>query len=235
MTRSLLLAMFLVLSGPALAKKKKKNAQADAAPPEKPLVQEAVAQPQAAPGALWSEVHARQLMGIDGNARQIGDLVTVRITEHAFTSLDANTATARDSTSEAAIAALLGAEQTLADAHPNLSNGIGIGVSSSAAYNGSGATTRGASFEATLTCEVIEVLANGNLRVWGAKELRVNRETQYLVVQGVVRPRDIQMDNTVMSELLADAKVEITGAGTVSDRASGPSWGARIIDFLWPF
>ena len=228
-----LLTIALLLAGPAHAKKNKKD---EPAPPERPQVAAAPPIATAPVGATWSEVHARQLMGIDGNARRVGDLVTVRIAEHALTTLDANTATARESGSDASITKLFGAEKTLATALPNVAgDGIGLGVSSSAAYDGRGETTRGASFEATLTCEVIEVLPNGNLRLWGSKALRVNRETQYLVVQGLARPRDIQMDNTVQSELLADAQVEITGAGVVADRASGPGWGARILDFLWPF
>ena len=63
----------------------------------------------------------------------------------------------------------------------------------------------------------------------------MNRETQILTVTGIVRPRDVQMDNTVASVLLAEPQIHVSGNGVVADRGSGPGWGARLIDFLWPF
>lgn len=72
------------------------------------------------PGSLWTEPSGRQLMGLDGNARQVGDLITIRIREHATTALDASTSTAKDSTANASVGALLGVEQTLLEAHPRM-------------------------------------------------------------------------------------------------------------------
>jgi flagellar L-ring protein precursor FlgH len=64
--------------------------------------------------------------------------------------------------------------------------------------------------------------------------VRVNREIQYLTLEGVVRPRDIRIDNTIQSNLIADVRVEFTGNGVVSDK-QGQGWGTRIADHLWPF
>jgi flagellar L-ring protein precursor FlgH len=203
-----------------------------ATPPDRPIVAPQPIPYLATPGSLWSEVASRQMMGLDGNARQVGDLITVRITESVSTSLGAETKTSRKSTQSAAIRALLGMEKTLKKAHKL--DEIGIDLESAAEFAGAGTTGRDSAVEATLTCEVIEVLPNGNLRIWGWKQVRVNRETQFVVVEGVARPRDVQMDNTVNSELLATARVEITGRGVVSDR-QGPGFGARLLDALWPF
>jgi len=181
------------------------------------------------PGSLWSEMRARQLMGLDGSARQPGDLITVLLYERTDTSLDADTRLARNSSSSANIDTALGLENlTRPSTRLSLSGGAGSN------YEGQGQTTRGAAVSGVLTCEVIEVMATGNLRIWGWKEVRVNRETQYLVLEGVVRPRDIHMDNTVGSELLAQAHIEITGSGVVSEK-QGPGWGARLVGVLWPF
>ena len=111
---------------------------------------------------------------------------------------------------------------------------IEIGASSQNAFDGKGSTGRDSTIDAVLTCEVIEVQPGGNLRVWGWKQVRVNREIQYLVVEGIVRPRDIQMDNTIASNLLAKAKIEVTGSGVVADK-QGPGLGTRLLDRLWPF
>jgi flagellar L-ring protein precursor FlgH len=202
--------------------------------PVKPAVADGEGPQPVEAGSLWDEVQARRLMGLEAGARQVGDLVTVLILESTTTSLDATTDLARDSQASAAIDALLGAEKTITDAHPNMGGAIAIGGGTSTTYAGSGATTRGSTIDTMLTCEVIEVLPNGNLRLWGYKKVKVNRETQYVVITGVVRPRDIQMDNTVVSDRLSEAQFEITGSGVVADK-QGPGFLSRVLDHLWPF
>jgi flagellar L-ring protein precursor FlgH len=203
-------------------------------PPEKPPVAAAAAVRAQEPGSLWDEVQARRLMGLDAGARQLGDLVTVLIFESTDTVLDATTDLSRTSSASAAVDALLGAEETITQAHPNMGGQIAIGGSASTAYNGAGGTSRGSAIQTSLTTEVIEVLPNGNLRLWGYKKVRVNRETQYVVITGVVRPRDIQMDNTVVSDRLSEAEFEITGSGVVADK-QGPGVLSRVLDWVWPF
>jgi flagellar L-ring protein precursor FlgH len=70
--------------------------------------------------------------------------------------------------------------------------------------------------------------------IWGWKEVRANRETQYMVVSGTVRPQDIKADNTVDSQLLAEAHIEFNGNGPLSDK-QGPGLGQRVLDRTWPF
>lgn len=225
--------MLMLAAAPSHAANKRRLVVPE--PPERPVVtyaQDYMDEP--APGSLWSETAARRLMGLDGNARRVGDLITVRITENVATNLDASTETSKKSSASAAIKALLGAERTLRKAHPNLSEEEVISLASEATFSGHGETGRNAQVAAILTCEVLEVHPSGNLRVWGWKQVQVNRETQFVVLDGVVRPRDIQMDNTVDSELLAQAKIEVTGTGVVADR-QGPGWGTRLLDKIWPF
>ena len=204
-------------------------------PPEPPIpiVSEEPA-PEATPGSLFDDVQARRLMGMDGHARQVGDLVTVRILESSETSLAASTHTSRKSSYNAAVRAMLGIEKRILKAHKELEN-IGIDVGTEGGFDGRGDTSRESAVEAVITCQVIDVLQGGNLRIWGWKQVRVNRETQYVVLDGIARPRDIQLDNTVSSDLLASARIEITGSGVIDDRASGPGWFVRVLDKLWPF
>lgn len=224
--------VFLSLVGsPAWAKKNK----TPAAPPEKPQMM--LVEPPAVErtsGSLWNEVTARRLMGLDNNARQVGDLITVEIAEQTRSDLGATTDTEKDSSNDFGVGSLLGLETSILNSQPNMGGKLAIETSAGNSYAGKGSTTRDAAVEATLTCEVIEVLPSGNLRIWGWKQVRVNRETQYVVLEGIARPRDVQMDNMISSHLLAQAKIEITGSGVVSDK-QGPGIGTRLLDRLWPF
>ena len=108
-------------------------------------------------------------------------------------------------------------------------------TNSASSYNGDGNTSRQGSIRGQITCRVIEVREDTkNLVIFGWKEVRANRETQYLSLSGVVRPQDIRNDNTISSQVIADAKIEYTGSGVVSDK-QGPGLGARILDTIWPF
>lgn len=186
------------------------------------------------PGSLWSEAEARALIGMDGNARRVGDLITVLIADSTSTSIGAGTQTGRSSEAAWSVDAMLGVETKILRDNPNMGGKIGIGGGTTTTMDGTGTTTRSGSLEATLTCHVMEVLPNGNLRIRGTKQIRVNRETQYLTLEGIVRPRDILVDNTVRSDLLAESRVEFTGDGVIADK-QGPGWGTRVVDTLWPF
>jgi flagellar L-ring protein precursor FlgH len=186
------------------------------------------------PGSIWVETEAVQLLGLEGNARQIGDLITVEVTERTATEVDSETKTGRSSKVGAGVSALFGLETSLLAANPNMGESISMDVTGERDFEGRGSTSRGSTVKATITCEVVQVLESGNLRIVGEKQVRVNREIQYVVLKGIVRPQDIQMDNTVTSDLLARAEIEISGRGVVSD-PQGPGMATRILDRAWPF
>ncbi len=218
-----------VLMATALAKR----AEVEPPLPEPPVV-EVVAPITHAPGSLWDDRSGFQMVGLMGGQRSVGDLITVQIVERLTTTLDAQTATGRKSKTEAGVDGLLGAETTIPAQRPSMGGRIAVSGSSSATFDGGGRTARGGEVRGELTCEVIAVLPDGNLRVWGYKKVRVNREIQYAVLDGIVRPRDIALDNTVSSQRLARATLEFTGSGVVGDN-QGPGVITRIAAWLWPF
>jgi len=87
---------------------------------------------------------------------------------------------------------------------------------------------------AFITARVIKVKPNGNLVIRGARDVRVNNENQYIYLQGEVRPVDISSSNVVLSTYIADAVIELTGYGVVSDKQH-PGLVARLLDWIWPF
>ena len=61
-------------------------------------------------------------------------------------------------------------------------------------------------------------LPNGNLVIEGTRFVQVNKETQKLIITGVIRQDDINADNTIFSESIANADIRYDGKGTVGDR-----------------
>ena len=86
-----------------------------------------------------------------------------------------------------------------------------------------------------MTVTVAEVLSNGNLVVRGEKKVTINQGDEYIQFSGIVRPVDIEPDNTVLSTLVADAKVSYTGTGTINS-ANSSGWLANLFNSKWwPF
>lgn len=81
-----------------------------------------------------------------------------------------------------------------------------------------GSTSQSGSLTAQMTVQVTEVLPNGNLKIEGTKEITVNAETQKIEVEGIVRPEDITISNTVNSTKIANSKIKYVGEGAIGDR-----------------
>lgn len=175
------------------------------------------------PLSLWDD-HTRSLFA-DHRARQVGDLITVLITERSYASNKAQTSTGK------------GAGITLAE-------GVGVfsflpetGFSANAKSSGQNTTSRSGSLVARMTAKIIEVLPDGNLRIEGTQALVINRERQNIVITGIVRPEDIGSDNTILSTYIADAEIKYDGALNVEQRKGLLSYLGRffagILDFLF--
>ena len=74
---------------------------------------------------------------------------------------------------------------------------------------------------------------NGNMEILGQKKLTLNNGDEYIRLLGVIRPEDIDSQNTVLSSRIANAKISYTGAGDVAD-SSKKGWFAKLIDAVQP-
>ncbi|RPJ74558.1 MAG: flagellar basal body L-ring protein FlgH, partial [Desulfobacteraceae bacterium] len=101
-------------------------------------------------------------------------------------------------------------------------------------FEGDGTTSRSGDLSAFITCRVSDVLANGNLRIVGTREILVNHENQVIVLSGVIRPRDISDQNIIASRFISDAKIAYSGSGVIDDRQR-PGWMANFLNTVWPF
>lgn len=183
-------------------------------------------------GSIWQSTSAS--LTDDLKARRRGDIITIVISETASASKEAKTGTSRDSSVSAGIPNLFGQEATgfVKNNFLDLANLIKANANTS--FKGSGSTSRQENLKATITARVVDVQANGNLMIEGRRNIKVNEEDQIIVLEGIVRSRDIAPDNTVNSIYVADARISYSGRGIVSDQQS-PGWLMNIINKIWPF
>ena len=192
--------------------------------------------PEIEEGSLWSETNGITLYP-DRRARKAGDIVTVRIVEDPEAALNANTKTSRKSSIDAQLK-LLGYMKALGEKNSRLAQSPGtddlIKAGLGSSFDGKGSSDRDGHVKAYISAVVINVLPNGNLYINGKREIKVNHETQYIALSGIIRPEDISPSNEISSTYVADARIAYSGIGPVADKQK-PGWLGRIIDHVWPF
>jgi len=192
--------------------------------------------PQPSEGSLWTENSAN--LFTDKKARQVGDLLTIRISESPTGKLHAKTDTNRESTITGS-AEFLGLLKALerknnTDALTRLDRTNLIGTTFKPEFVGEGTIDRDGSMTAYITAVVTRVFPNGNLYVSGKRDIKIDNETQYIKITGIVRPEDIDLNNEVVSTYIGDAKIEYSGQGVIAEKQK-PGWLMRILDYTWPF
>lgn len=184
------------------------------------------------PGTIWTG--DRQGLFADITARNIGDIVTVTISEEASASKEASTETDRGTTMSAAIPTFFGLEKVVAAKSSKIDMSSLVDASFSNEFSGTGKTTRKEDLVATLTTQVVGLYPNGNMKIRGGKSVIVNNEEQIIYLTGIIRPQDVTSDNTVDSKHILNAQIAYTGKGALSDKQK-PGWMMRILDNVWPF
>ncbi|MCE3038129.1 flagellar basal body L-ring protein FlgH [Helicobacter anatolicus] len=84
-------------------------------------------------------------------------------------------------------------------------------------FKGGGSQSKSENLNLMITARIVKVLENGNYYIYGNKEILVDGEKQIIKISGVVRPYDINRDNTVESKYLADAKIQYANLGDLSN------------------
>lgn len=184
------------------------------------------------PGSLW-QAGAKSFFK-DSRASDVGDIITVVVNENSEAETEANTETTKEYEGNSGLQSLLNLTGKLT------SRGIAttpeglFDHESAREFTGEGSTDRSDSLTARIAAVVTQVLPNGYLVIQGKREVVINYELQELAIQGIVRPEDINADNTINSEKVAEARITYAGRGVV-DEAQEPAKGVRFLDKWMPF
>ncbi|CAA2143054.1 Flagellar L-ring protein [Methylobacterium bullatum] len=185
-----------------------------------------------APNSLWRT--GSRAFFKDQRAARIGDLVTIKVNVTDRANLNNETKRSRSNAEGMGLPNAFGLESSAAVAAAGISPDKLLAGTSTSSSDGSGSVQRNETVTTNIAAIVNQVLPNGNLVVEGKQEIRINFEVRELIVAGVVRPEDIESDNTIDSSKIAQARIAYGGRGQITD-VQQPRYGQQLVDILLPF
>jgi flagellar L-ring protein FlgH len=169
----------------------------------------------------------------DQRAARIGDILTVTVNITDKANIANETQRSRTNKEDSGITDFIAAGTIGAQGRKILPGRI-LTADSTASSDGKGSVNRQEALQTNVAAVVTQLLPNGNLVVEGKQEIRVNFEIRELIVAGIVRPEDIQSDNTIDSSKIAQARIAYGGRGQLTD-VQQPRYGQQVMDVLLPF
>jgi len=177
-----------------------------------------------APNSLWQQ--GSRSFFKDQRARQVGDLVTVKVNFKDSADIANETKRARSNSENMGVPNMFGLESQTQKALAGADQNKLVGASSTSASDGSGSVKRAETLATNVAAVVTQILPNGNMVIEGKQEVRVNFEVRELIVAGIIRPEDIEADNTVESMKIAEARIAY-GAAARSPMSSSRATASR--------
>ena len=170
----------------------------------------------------------------DPVATRIGDILVIKIDEKDLASHQADTTLQKSDQTQYGLPDALGVISALTKKYPSINPTSLFSSTSNVNFTGNGAVQRQGQVTATLPVHVIDMLPSGDLVVEGTKVIMTGDEEHHIYVSGTIRKIDIADDDTVPSSRVADAEIEYTGRGDISD-TQRRGWLNRLLTKIWPF
>ncbi len=163
----------------------------------------------------------------DLKASRIGDILTVKLAEKTNASKNAQTSVSKSTEATIANPVILGSEITR-DGDPLFSGSLDGETS----FDGTGASSQSNSLVGDITVTVVKRHPNGNLVIRGEKWVTLNQGREFIQLSGIVRPNDIETDNTVLSTRIANAQITYSSKGVLA-AANKMGWAARFFNSIF--
>ena len=175
--------------------------------------------------SIWSDQQSALFK--DSRAFKVGDIMTVNIRVNDRASFDNKTDRSRTNKSGMNLGFGLSGDLPDVEGKGDLTYG------SSTSSKGDGSTERAERLNLLVAAVVTGVIENGNLLISGSQEVRVNHELRILNVAGIVRPQDVDANNQISYEKIAEARISYGGRGRLTE-VQQPPWGQQAIDLFSP-
>ena len=187
----------------------------------------AISPAREASGSIFQETNRSVALFEDRRPRNVGDILTIVISERLNASKNSGANASRDGSVSAAF-----------DSIPKVLGGLlrdqDAKLSGKNVLTAKGGANAANTFNGVITVTVVDVLGNGNLLVSGEKQMGINQGTEYIRFSGVVNPRTVTGNNNVLSTQVADARIEYTAKGYI-DEAQHMGWMQRFFLNVMPF
>jgi len=198
-------------------------------PPEDPAYDFPEEPPAPITGAIYQAGRDVPLFE-NTTAHRVGDTITIRLVEETNAEKSSSTSTSKSSSATIAGPVVAGRPVTVHGAEI-----LSGSLSGDTAFDGKGDSKQSNRLEGDLTVIVQRRMPNGNLLVRGQKWITINTGKEFVKIEGIVRPIDVEPDNSIASTKVANAVISYGGRGTLAD-ASKPGLLARFFNSPWmPF
>ena len=199
-------------------------------PPGAPLTAASAPPPPASapshsPGAIFQSAQGYAGLVTGTRARQLGDMVTIILTEATTTSKSAQGRTAREG----------GFAITPPGAGPlSFLNPEALKAAAEGSFTGSGNATQQSRLNGAIAVTIAAIYPNGTAEVVGEKQMLLSQGDEWVQFAGRIRLVDIDGDNRLASSQVANARIIYSGKGAVQ-QASRPGWLSRFFNLISPF
>ena len=173
----------------------------------------------------------------DPLAHNVGDTITIIVDLSNSITKDQNTKTAKTASVNDTISSLV---------YPSDGSNKGFsfynlhGVnpqmawSANQSFNGGGTVANTDADSTTIQARVVEVESNGVMRVAATRLSKAGDEDTRMVLTGLIRPEDLNTDNSIASSRVADLQIVQKGKGALSE-SQKKGWLTKLYEFLSPF
>lgn len=188
-------------------------------------------------GSIWARAHHHdRAVYADDVARDVGDIVTVVVNEQSSVSSDTTRELSKSDSRSAKLKADMGLVNGLDQVTGRIFNLDDLDMSADSATSFDGESEFGADSSVVdrMTVVVEDVLPNGNLVILGKRQREVHGEKQTIQLSGILRPSDINFDNLIPSDRVANFHIVVHSTGR-QKRFTNPGWLGQILNFLNPF
>ena len=173
-------------------------------------------------GAIYNR-NSGGLFATDRRASEVGDILTVQLTEDFAASKSQSASAAKSDSFSVDLPAIL-------DANGNDANLTAGGATT---FSGTGAAAQRNSLRGQLSVTVMQVHSNGNMEISGQKKLLLNNGDEYIRLSGIIRPEDITANNIIVSNRIANAQISYIGAGDTADTGK-KGWLSKALSTISP-
>ncbi len=177
-------------------------------------------------GSLFKPSYVNNIYS-DSKAHRVGDIISVILSESTQAKKNAKTETKKENNNT--LDALTGLGGKAITLH---GQSIQFGLNQKSKFKGDAKADQGNSLSGNISVHVLRILPNGNLMIRGEKWITLNNGDEYIRLTGVIRSKDINSNNTILSNKVANARIQYAGTGTFADM-SEQGWLTKFFNSAW--